>query len=335
METHRRFVECFGVRRGARAPGRDRCRRDRPRARQRMAALGSEVTVLEAMDQFLPMADQRSPRKRSGISRSRGSTSSSERSVACGGGRRGGRRHIYRCPGRAHLAGGQAGRCRRAAAVHQGLVRTAPASGSTNAASYKSMNTAAPECRMCGRSEMWCAAHAGSQGQGGGRHGRRPHRRAFRRSELQSDSVGDLYRARNSLGGSDREQVKASGRPTRSARSRSRRAAAPVRWSRPRVLRRSSPRGTTTKSSAFMSSDRWRANSSPRPCWPWSTRRARGHPAHHPRPSHPVRSAPRGRVGGGQKGHRRHQSIGRSPGADTRDEPTRRVGPARLFFPPG
>jgi len=261
-----------------------------------MAAPGQRVTVLEAMDQFLPMADQALARKRSGISRSRGSTSSSERRCCVRRWPARGRRHIYRCPGRAHLAGGQAGRCRRAAAVHPRAVADAPASGSTNAASYKSMNTAAPECRMCGRSEMWCAGPCWLTRQGGGRHGRRPHRRAFRRSELQSDSVGDLYRAEIAWVGQTEEQVKASGRPTRSARSRSRRAAAPVRWSRPgfcedrlRAGRRRSPRHSCHRTDGGRTHRRGRAGHG-------VLGEHRGHPAHHPRPSHPVRSAPRGRV---------------------------------------
>jgi dihydrolipoamide dehydrogenase len=57
-------------------------------------------------------------------------------------------------------------------------------------------------CRT-GAANVW-AAHVGAQGQGGRHHGGRSHRRPLRRRELQGDPLGDLHGPGDRVGGSNR-----------------------------------------------------------------------------------------------------------------------------------
>ena len=179
-----------------------------------LAPVWSQVVVLEALPEFLAIADQQVAKealrhfKKQGLDIRLGAKVTGARRHG-----RGGRGHLQRRQGRAapHRRS-RGGRRRPPSPTRRTCWTRARGSSSTNAASSGWTRTVAPGRRTSGRSGTACAGRCCAQGQRRGRDGRGPDRRTFRGDELQGDPLGDLRRPEIAWVGQTEEQVKASGR---------------------------------------------------------------------------------------------------------------------------
>ena len=209
------------------------------------------------------MADQGLAKEAARHFKKQGSTSSSARKCRARSPRRSGVEVSYTdASGSQTHQRRQAHRLRRPPSVHQGPAGRWHGRAARRARFHQGRRPLQDQRReRLGGGRLRARPHARAQGQGRGRDGRRHDRRQVRPHELQHHSVGDLHASGNRLGGADR-------RAGEGQRPRLQDRPVPVRGQRPRarhgIDRRasasSSPRRTTTRSSACTSSGRWPAS---------------------------------------------------------------------------